>query len=114
MPSTLREMMLRPDNLAALKDAYDSSMAQGVEFNTATFKESLVDDWETDLATCPLPVHFAIGEKDQIAPVETIESLAQAHAGKVSFEKIAGGTAIYPFTHPDAFFGALCATVERT
>ena len=108
----LRDLMMRPDNFAAIKDAYDASMSQGVEFNTRTLCESLMEDWEADLAACPVPVHFAVGAEDQVGPVCAIEELAVAHRDKVVFTKVPEASSIYHFTHHEAFFSALKTAVE--
>lgn len=106
-----RALFQRSDHFASFKDAYDSSMAQGVEHNTAAFKNSLVEDWEDDLKTCPVPVHFAIGERDRIAPFDAIEELAADHSAHVTFTRIPDAGAFSPLNNHKAFFAALNSAV---
>lgn len=102
-----REALARPDSLDALRDAYASSVAQGVEFNTHMLGASLLEDWDNDLKACPVPVRFVIGENDAAGPAKAIEALAAACPETASYTAVAGATALYPLTHHKVFFQEL-------
>lgn len=108
-----RDIMMRTDHLNGLKQAFAASIAQGVEFNVATFNASIVEDWEESLINCPVPVHLAIGEKDTLGPFSALEALARDHSEKVKFTKIDGANSLYPYTRHSAFFAALTSAVEN-
>lgn len=108
-----RETMLRTDHFNAVKQAYDASIAQGLEFNVASFNASVVEDWEPVLASSKVPVHLAIGEKDTVGPFSALERIAKDHTDNVTFTKVEGANSLYPYTNNKAFFGALDTAIEN-
>lgn len=107
------DVILRPDHLVSLKSAFDASMSQAVDFNVETLWSALTQDWEPRLATCPVPVHFAIGDQDAVGPVGAIEQIAADHAGKITFTKIEDANSLYRFTHHQAYFDAISNAIEN-